>query len=134
MRPLLLSCLLLISLPSYAEEAVTPSAQSKTVSPIISPAAAATLLEQKQVILLDVRDTDEWQKQRIPGALHIPLAQLKDRLSELAPYAQTPIVTQCHSGGRSAKAAKLLTAAGFSNATSLDGGIEAWKKAGLKTE
>ncbi len=100
----------------------------------ISPSEAANLQKTQQAVIIDVRDDKEWQQQHIPGAIHIPLAQLNNRLGELAAYKNTKLVMQCHSGGRSAKATELLTAAGFSNVSNMDGGLLAWNKAGLATE
>ncbi len=99
----------------------------------VSPQEAATLVSQKQAVIVDVREDDEWQAQHIPDALHIPLGQLNNRLAELDPYKQTRIITQCQKGGRSKKALEALKAAGFSNVYNLDGGLAAWDKAGLKT-
>jgi rhodanese-related sulfurtransferase len=100
----------------------------------ISPKQAAAQFSEKKAVIVDVREDGEWQEQHIPGAIHIPLAQLPARLSELEPYKNSPIITQCRSGGRSAKAAAQLKAAGFSNVYNLDGGIQAWEKAGLTTQ
>lgn len=97
----------------------------------ISPKQAAAEFSEKKAVIVDVREDSEWQEQHIPGAIHIPLGQLKSRLSELEPYKNSQIITQCRSGGRSAKAADQLTAAGFANVQNLDGGIQAWEKAGL---
>jgi 3-mercaptopyruvate sulfurtransferase SseA len=64
-----------------------------------------------------------WNEQHIPGAIHIPLGQLKERLSELKQYKDSPLITQCRSGGRSAKALDVLKSAGFSKVYNMDGGI-----------
>ncbi|HEY3900673.1 MAG TPA: molybdopterin-synthase adenylyltransferase MoeB [Chthoniobacter sp.] len=74
--------------------------------------------------LIDVREPFEWDICRIPGATLIPLGQLPSRMSELD--SADEIVLQCKSGGRSARALKLLKEAGFSKLTNLDGGITAW--------
>jgi rhodanese-related sulfurtransferase len=100
----------------------------------ISPQEASTMSDGQKAVIIDVREDSEWNAQHIPGAIHIPLAQLNDRLSELKPYKDSPVITQCRSGGRSAKAQDLLTSAGFANVYNMDGGIIAWDKAGLKTE
>jgi adenylyltransferase/sulfurtransferase len=74
--------------------------------------------------LIDVREPFEWDICRIPGATLIPLGQLASRMSELD--SADEIVLQCKSGGRSARALKLLREAGFAKLTNLDGGITAW--------
>ena len=100
----------------------------------ISPEEALAMHAGQKAVIVDVREDSEWNEQHIPGAIHIPLAQLNDRLSELKPYKDSPVITQCRSGGRSAKALDVLKSAGFANVYNMDGGLIAWNKAGLKTE
>ncbi len=77
-------------------------------------------------LLLDVRESDEFRRARIEGAMLIPLGELEDRLAEIRDWKERPVVVHCHHGGRSAKACKLLGDAGFMRVTNLTGGIEAW--------
>ena len=100
----------------------------------ISPQQASTMHSGQKAVIIDVREDSEWNEQHIPGAIHIPLAQLSERLSEIKPYKDSPVITQCRSGGRSAKAQDVLQSAGFASVYNLEGGIIAWNKAGLKTE
>jgi rhodanese-related sulfurtransferase len=100
----------------------------------ISPKEAAAMYAEKKAVIVDVREDSEWNEQHIPGAIHIPLAQLNERLSELKQYKDSPVITQCKSGRRSAKALDELKSAGFSKVYNMDGGIMAWEKAGLKME
>lgn len=100
---------------------------------LVSPKDASALYAEKKAVIVDVREDDEWNDGHIAGAVHIPLKQLNDRVSELQQYKDTTIITQCAVGGRSAKALELLKAAGFSKVYSLDGGIKAWNKQGLAT-
>ncbi|MGI8400525.1 MAG: MBL fold metallo-hydrolase [Gemmatimonadaceae bacterium] len=80
--------------------------------------------------IIDVRGPDEWRRGHLPGALHIPLASLPERLGELNPSAR--IVLQCMGGGRSAIATSFLVAHGIPNATNMDGGYESWVKSGFE--
>ena len=100
----------------------------------ISPKQASVMHAEQKAVIVDVREDSEWNEQHIPGAIHIPLGQLNERLSELKQYKDSPVITQCRSGGRSAKALDVLKLAGFSKVYNMDGGIIAWDKAGLKTE
>ena len=100
----------------------------------ISPVESEQLLQKKSAIILDVREDSEWNEEHIPGAIHIPLAQLPGRLAELKPYQDSQIIAQCRSGRRSAQASDVLKSAGFSKVYNMEGGIIAWEKAGLKTE
>ena len=101
---------------------------------LISPIEAAVMYAEKKAIIVDVREDSEWNEQHIPGAIHIPLGQLNERIPELKQYKDSTVITQCKRGGRSAKALDVLKTAGFSKVYSMDGGIIAWEKAGLKTD
>lgn len=83
---------------------------------------------QDQVQLVDVREPEEWQAGRIPGALWIRMDELADRLDELD--TNQPVVTVCRSGNRSGKMAEFLTERGY-RAENLEGGMQAWADAGL---
>jgi len=83
---------------------------------------------REQLDIVDVREPQEWAAGRIEGAVHIPLGDLETRLDQID--REREIVTVCRSGGRSTKAAELLTSRGF-RAESLDGGMQAWEDAGL---
>lgn len=83
------------------------------------------------VSLVDVRNQNEWDAGHIPGATHISLGYLADRLPEL-PGAK-PLVIQCASGGRSMIGASLLRAKGVAQVINLAGGINGWREAGLPT-
>jgi rhodanese-related sulfurtransferase len=81
-----------------------------------------------QVQLVDVRYADEWAVGHIDGATHIPEDDLPDRVDELD--RSRPVITVCRAGTRSDDAAEWLRGHGF-DAQSLDGGMLAWKWAGL---
>jgi rhodanese-related sulfurtransferase len=99
----------------------------------VTPKQAAAMFAEKKAIILDVSESHEWQEQHIAGAIHIPLAQVEARLSELAQYKESPVIVQCRSGKRSTKAADALQSAGFTQVYNLTGGIIAWTNDGLKT-
>ncbi len=83
------------------------------------------------VILLDVREDDEFKAGHIPGAEWIPLGQLSSRLNEL-PKDKT-IVAVCRSGNRSGQATELLRQNGF-DAHNMQGGMNSWVQAGFDVE
>jgi rhodanese-related sulfurtransferase len=92
----------------------------------MDPQTVADRLDQVQ--LVDVRDDSEWQAGRIEGAVHIPEDDLEDRLDEID--RSRAVITVCRAGTRSDDAAEWLRGQGF-DAQSLDGGMLAWKWAGL---
>jgi len=78
---------------------------------------------EDSVKIVDVRARSEWDAGHLPSALHIPLGYLVERLGDL-PRDQ-PVIVYCQSGARSAIAASLLLAHGFSNVGNLSGGYAA---------
>jgi hydroxyacylglutathione hydrolase len=97
----------------------------------VEPAEIGKLFGADAPQIVDVRSPEEWRKGHLPGAIHIPLAALPDKLGELD--RSTPIVLQCKGGGRSSIAASFLQAHGISNVSNLNGGYEAWVAQGLTT-
>jgi len=92
----------------------------------IAPAQlAARLKADAALVLLDVREPNEWALARIPGARLVPLGTLDAALATLDPRAD--VVVHCQSGVRSALAARRLRAAGFTRVRSLTGGIARWR-------
>ena len=81
--------------------------------------------------ILDVREPDEWNQFHVPNSTLIPLGELAARLDEL-PKDQE-IVVVCRSGNRSAKGRDILLSAGFTQVTSMAGGLTQWKAAGYPT-
>lgn len=96
-------------------------------APRVSVRELDGLLAEDAVILVDIRNPGEVEQGRIPGSIHIPLAQLRSRL-DLLP-SDRPIVVHCAGGWRSSVAASLLRAEGFEDVADLDGGYNAWLSA-----
>ncbi|MFL9841313.1 rhodanese family protein [Sphingomonas sp. ST-64] len=94
----------------------------------IAPADARREVEAGAV-LVDIREADEHAREKIPGAINVPLA----RIGEVAALGR-PLVFHCRSGMRTqANAEALRAAAGDAPCHLLDGGIDGWRKAGLPT-
>jgi adenylyltransferase/sulfurtransferase len=87
---------------------------------------AALQARGEPLLLLDVRQPEEWQRARIEGARLLPLGELEARLVELSDWKERRVIVHCHHGGRSAAACKILAAAGFTDVSNLVGGIDAW--------
>jgi hydroxyacylglutathione hydrolase len=92
----------------------------------------AARLKTGEVTVVDVRSGPEWDAGHLPGALHIPLGYLTDRLDEIP--AHRPVALQCQTGARSAIAASLLLARGRKDVVNVDGGYAAWRAARLPVE
>ncbi|MFM2221320.1 MAG: hypothetical protein RLZZ553_1068 [Verrucomicrobiota bacterium] len=82
--------------------------------------------------LVDVREAVEYAEERIAGAKSIPLGQLAQRRAELDP--DKPLVVMCRSGKRGEQAMNQLRAMGITTVRNLEGGILAWKAAGMPIE
>lgn len=91
----------------------------------------AAALRDEGAFILDVREPDEWVESHIPGATLIPLGELASRVDEV-PQDQEVVVV-CRSGNRSQQGRDILLAAGFTNVTSMAGGVNQWKAAGFET-
>jgi len=100
----------------------------------LSAMESAGLQSNDFAVIIDVRSNNEWNNQRIPGALHIPLADLEGRMEELKSFEGKQLIMQCAVGGRSSKAVEILQQAGFSNVSNMNGGLVAWQKANLPVE
>ncbi len=82
-----------------------------------------------EALVVDVRNRSEWEKGHIPNARHIMLGDLRRSLADLP--ANRPIIAVCGSGYRSSIAASLLVQQGFSDVSSMAGGMMAWNRQGL---
>jgi rhodanese-related sulfurtransferase len=105
----------------------------------ISPAAVHKLHEAgTKVLLIDVREEDEWEEVRVPYARHFPLSTLS--LENLraacgldARGTTEPLYFICAVGGRSHRAAEYFYHAGYPEATNVTGGMRSWLASGLPT-
>jgi molybdopterin/thiamine biosynthesis adenylyltransferase/rhodanese-related sulfurtransferase/molybdopterin converting factor small subunit len=105
--------------------------QLAAAAPPVTNADALTSRELKAeldrgepIVIVDVREPQEFQINRLPGSILIPLGDLQKRYVELEPNAN--IVTQCKSGMRSAKAQDFLRSKGFTRVRNLTGGVLGW--------
>jgi rhodanese-related sulfurtransferase len=100
----------------------------------LDPASLAERMDgEEPVVVLDVRDDDEFEQAHIPGSIHIPYAELLERVGELP--AGRPIAAVCSGGKRSGLAASLLKREGFDDVLHVaDGGVGTWERDGLPVE
>ncbi|MBC7780180.1 MAG: rhodanese-like domain-containing protein [Proteobacteria bacterium] len=97
----------------------------------VSVTDAVRLINQKDALLIDVRDPVEYAAGHIPQARNVPAAQLKDRLKELEKFKTKPVIVHCRNGQRSGAATSALRQAGFTEAVKLRDGLTAWEQANL---
>jgi sulfur-carrier protein adenylyltransferase/sulfurtransferase len=107
--------------PAAAEAAPVNASNSLEISAV---ELKQRLDRGEKLRIIDVREPNEWQINRIPGAQLIPLGEIPRRYAELDPDEE--LVMQCKVGGRSAKAADFLRSVGFKRVLNLRGGILEW--------
>jgi len=118
-------------MPSYRELLQDAKASIEEVD----ARRAQELLDAEDApLLVDVRERDEWEQGRIPGAVHVPRGHLESRIEGVAPERSRPVLLYCAQGNRSAFAAKTLAELGYERTISLAGGYTDWQRSGLPTD
>ncbi len=103
----------------------------RTGSAAVGPQQAVTLINRKDAVVVDVREKKEFEAGHITDAINIPMAKIKQRLSELKKYQSKPVILVCKMGQHSAEAAKVLQEAGHTEVYRLSGGVSEWKSQSL---
>lgn len=100
----------------------------------------AAELERPDVVVIDLRESEELPSGRIAGSVHVPRGMLEFRADPTSPYHNGALdpsrrtLLTCASGGRSALAAVTLQRMGYRDVAHLDGGFKAWTEAGCPIE
>jgi glyoxylase-like metal-dependent hydrolase (beta-lactamase superfamily II)/rhodanese-related sulfurtransferase len=132
-----------LTMPTHVTEALrTNMSGGKTVAALLAQATASvpfmSLAELKarveagdgELIVLDVRERDAYEKGHVPGARLLPRGQLELRVNQDLPDPTRRILACCELGYISTLATATLRDMGFSHAVALDGGMKAWREAG----
>ncbi|MGB8768119.1 MAG: rhodanese-like domain-containing protein [Candidatus Korobacteraceae bacterium] len=82
-------------------------------------------------LLIDVREDNEWAKDHLPKAVHLGKGILERDVEQRVSDTSTPVVLYCGGGFRSALAADALQRMGYTNVSSMDGGIREWREKGF---
>jgi len=96
----------------------------------VEPSEAEARRARSEVIVLDVREQDEFDQGALPGAVFIPRGHLESQVEGKIPDKSAPVVVYCAGGVRSAFAAKTLTDLGYDDVVSMVGGFNRWKDEG----
>jgi len=136
-----------LAAPTHLTEALrTNMSGGKSVAQLLAEASAkvpflslAELNERirnnhKDLVILDIRESDAYQAGHIPGAKHLPRGQLELRVNVELPDPTLRIVTCCEFGKISTLAAATLRDLGYGRVAALDGGVRAWRDAGYAIE
>jgi len=97
----------------------------------VSTNEATQLINREDAQIIDVRDATEYAAGHLAGARHLPVAKFGEHAADLEKIKGKPVIVCCESGMRSGKAVRELQKLGFERVFNLDGGIAAWRKAGL---
>lgn len=108
-------------------------AEAKSRVREVDPGAASVLRSAGDVVFVDVREANEWNLFRIPGAVHLPLGDVRARVRD-AVDTERRVVVYCARGNRSALAADAMSELGYTDVVSMAGGIMAWMNAGGEVE
>ncbi|HWH95961.1 MAG TPA: molybdopterin-synthase adenylyltransferase MoeB [Baekduia sp.] len=101
----------------------------------VDPSAVSEVVGADGVVLIDVRESDEWDAGHLPGARHVPRGHLESRIEGSAPDRSQRVILYCASGNRSALAAKTLRdELGYERVESMTGGYTLWKDRGYAVE
>jgi rhodanese-related sulfurtransferase len=114
----------------------------RSVPELTAQEAKARLDRGEFDLILDVRESEEWQKGRLPGAVHAPRGMLEFHADPSTKYARSEITSRreanvliaCASGCRSLLAAETLQRMGYRRVASLAGGLAEWVRLGLPVE
>ena len=109
---------------SGSKEPAARGATAKNANPYPDTATLKRAMDDKRVIVVDVRTDGEWQRGHIPGARHLPLSQLRKRAQELP--KDKDLVLYCAVGSRSGRALKILQRLGYPRVFNF-GGLSDWK-------
>lgn len=99
----------------------------RTASAAVGLQQAVMLINRKDAVVVDVRDKKEFDAGHIVDSINIPLANLKQRVTELKKHKDKPVLVVCKLGQHSGDAAKTLEEAGHSEVIRLSGGVTEWK-------
>jgi glyoxylase-like metal-dependent hydrolase (beta-lactamase superfamily II)/rhodanese-related sulfurtransferase len=132
-----------LAAPTHLTEALrTNMTGAKPVAQLLAEAAAkvpfmslAELADRigansRDLVILDLREKDDFENGHVPGAVHLPRGQLELRVNTVLPDPTVRILTCCEFGKISTLAAATLRELGYMRATALDGGLKAWREAG----
>jgi hydroxyacylglutathione hydrolase len=116
---------------SFNWDEIRPTLRDAEATPQVTAEQLDADTRARTVHVLDVRSAAEWDEGHLPGAQHIPLGELRNRVDEVP--RDRAVVVHCLGGTRSAIAASILQASGIEDVGNFPGGYKAWRAAGLAT-
>jgi len=108
------------------------TAKAPVFVPVLDACEVRDRLDRNEIVLVDVRETREYEIEHIAGALLLPMSSLEPDFFPVLSGRQ--VVVHCAVGKRSEAVAKMLIKAGHDNIAHMDGGLQAWRAEGFATE
>jgi rhodanese-related sulfurtransferase len=108
---------------------VWPLVKNRTSGPALTTMQATQLINNRHAAVIDIRPADEFSKGSLPHARNIPAEKLGERAGELK--KDKPVIVVCANGRLAGRAAADLRSRGISEVYVLNGGLAAWRDAGL---
>lgn len=99
----------------------------------VSPQETVNLINREKAAVVDIRDTDVYNKGHIVGAISLPAAELPNKLKRIEKYKQKPMILCCASGQQSPKLGALLAKEGFTQVYFIQGGMAEWQTVAMPT-
>ena len=97
----------------------------------LSTLQATQLINQRDAVVLDIRDQADFARGHIANAKNLPAKVLDERKAEIDKLKDTPVIVSCDTGMRAGASAEKLKALGIKEVFILQGGLNAWREAGL---
>ena len=113
---------------------VWPALRRGAAGASVTTLQATLLINQQNALVLDVREAAEYEKGHMLNARNIALGELESRAGEIEKHKAKPVIVVCDDGNPSGRAAAALRKQGFEQVFTLNGGIRAWRQAGLPLE
>jgi rhodanese-related sulfurtransferase len=100
--------------------------ESRRAGSTVTPQQAINMINSESAVVVDLRDSKEYQAGHIVDAQNIPAAKMEARMAELEPHRSKPIILVCKMGQHSSSAGKQLSAKGFEKVYRMSGGMMEW--------
>ena len=97
----------------------------------VSAAEAVQLINRRNAAVIDLRTSAEYAQGHVPAAKNFVLADLQAKVGQIAKNKGNPVLLICQTGQQSQKASRTLSEAGYAEVHVLEGGLDAWQKAGM---
>ena len=97
----------------------------------VTPTEVVSLINHRNAVVVDVRDSKDFHAGHIIGAINLPSTEFTQRVGELEKHKKRPIVVSCQMGQRAGKSAALLRKHGFESVSIIAGGMNAWERSQL---